>query len=87
MTILSDRQIGEQHARDFLGNDTWKAWKQDFDELMAFRKSLKGKPDADQLAIIKANAQWIAFYDRVLWHSSIQGPLKCTCADCAGKRK
>ena len=44
MLKLNARQIGELEARQFLGDDVWKAYKTDYDQMMAFRKTLKGKP-------------------------------------------
>ena len=48
--------------KDFYGEDVYKAWKQDFDELMAFRKTIKGKPDKWQIAEVELNKVFIEFY-------------------------
>ena len=86
MTQLTARQIGEYDARAFLGEDTWKRWKLMYDEAMAFRKTLKGKPTDEQREQLNANAEWIDFCDRVLWPSVMLGP-RCVCKSCDEKRK
>lgn len=85
---MSDKQLCENDARDFLGDDYWKACKRDYDELMSYRKSLKGKPTEEQMFNIKLNAIWITHYDTILWHSSIMSDRgRCGCARCAVTRK
>jgi hypothetical protein len=56
----------EQECRDFLGDETWKRWKTDYDTLMAFRKTLKGKPTPEQRLILEMNNAFISFYGVVL---------------------
>lgn len=86
MRKLSSREIAEAHAREFLGDETWKRWKLQYDECMAFRKSLKGKPTDEQRLQLATNAAWITFCDYVLWHSSILAAHgKCECAGCQKK--
>ena len=87
MTSLSIRSVCEAHARDFLTDEVWRAWKNDYDQMMAYRKSLKGKPTEDQLFTIRTNADWISFYDQVLWHAPYIGVAKCVCAACSKKRQ
>lgn len=68
-TPISAQKRGEFIARDFLGEDKWKEWKTDYDELMAYRKTIKGKPDEYQSVIIKMNEHFIKFYKTVLFHA------------------
>lgn len=85
---INNRQRGEIDARTFLGDETWRKWKQDYDELMAFRKSLKGKPTDEQRATLEMNAIWIAHYDTVLWHSAwLAQTDRCACATCDRRRQ
>ena len=87
MTAIAVRQVCEFHARAFLGDETWRAWKTDYDSLMAFRKTIKGKPDEAQLFQIRMNSDWIAFYDQVLWHAPFLGVKACVCGKCAKQRQ
>ena len=88
LSTLNSRQLSEIHARDFLGDDLWKDYKKDYDSLMSYRKTLKGKPTEEQMITIKMNADWISYYDRILWHSSILAKHKrCVCATCSQKRQ
>jgi hypothetical protein len=87
MTQLNARQIGEFEARDFLGNETWKRWKTDYDNCMAFRKTIKGKPTEEQMIEIKLNASFIEFYGSVLFHSVSLAKLgMCACTRCGQRR-
>jgi len=72
-------------ARDYLENDVWKAWKADFDELMAYRKTIKDKPDVYQSAILKLNQPWIEFYKTALFH--VAGQSDCGCRRCQTTRQ
>lgn len=72
-------------ARDFHGDIEWKTMKQDFDELMSYRKTLKGKPDVYDKAIIVMNQLFIDFYKTVLFH--IEGKSSCDCRMCELKRQ
>src|SRR5437868_9217204 len=85
---LTARQIGEFEARDFLGEETWKRWKQDYDYCMAYRKTIKGKPDQAQQAILEANAVFIAHYGSMLFHSvRLQRQDLCACKRCGQDRQ
>jgi hypothetical protein len=64
---LTSKQKGELWARDFLGEDTWKRWKQDMDSLLAYRKTLKGKPNEFERFTLETNDVWIKFYNQVLY--------------------
>lgn len=80
---LNARQIGEFEARAFLGDDEWKRMKQDYDACMAHRKTIKGKPDEEQRALLQMNAAFIEFYGSVLFHSvSLQKRGLCGCTRC-----
>lgn len=87
MVQLNARQIGEFEARDFLGEDTWKRWKTDYDDCMAYRKTIKGKPTDEQMAILKMNAGFIEFYGSVLFHSVMLAKNgMCGCTRCGQRR-
>ena len=81
------RQIGEFEARDFLGEETWKRWKLDYDNCMAYRKTLKGKPTEEQMVTLKMNAEFIEFYGSVLFHSALLAKQSlCGCTRCGQQR-
>lgn len=83
MAKLNARQIGELEARQFLGDDVWKAYKADYDQLMAFRKTLKGKPTEEQKIVLAANNAFIDFYGSILFHSArLASSGKCDCTRC-----
>jgi hypothetical protein len=84
---LNARQLGELEARAFLGDDEWKRMKQDYDQCMAYRKTIKGKPDEEQRAMLQMNAAFIEFYGSVLFHStSLQQRNLCGCTRCGQLR-
>lgn len=84
---LTARQIGEYDSRDFHGEETWKRWKQDYDRLMSFRKSLKGKPNGMTRLELALNDQMIEGYDFQLFHSSmLQRYDRCVCGRCSRLR-
>lgn len=86
--VLNERQIGEFESRAFHGDDVWKRWKQDYDDCMAYRKSLKGKPDEEQRVQLQVNALWIEFYGSVLFHSpTLQRTDLCACTRCGQTRQ
>jgi hypothetical protein len=64
---ITAKQRGELWARDFLGEDTWKRWKQDLDYLLAFRKTVKGKPCELQRLQLDLHNGSIKFYNNVLY--------------------
>lgn len=72
-------------ARDFWGDDEWKRMKQDYDELMAYRKSIKGKPTECEKLIIDLNRIWIDFYKYALFHT--EGKPTCDCRRCSMNKK
>lgn len=82
------KQLCELDAREFLEEETWKRWKAMYDECMAFRKTLKGKPTDEQRLQLDMNNGWIDFCDRVLWHSARQAKSsKCVCKSCDERRQ
>jgi len=82
------KQLCELDARDFLEEETWKRWKVQYDEAMAYRKTLKGKPTDEQRIQLDINNDWIAFCDTVLWHSArMAASDRCVCRTCDLKRK
>jgi hypothetical protein len=87
MTMLNAKQIGEFEARDFLGDETWKRWKTDYDNCMAYRKTIKGKPTEEQMVILTMNAAFIEFYGSVLFHSVMKAKTgMCACKRCGQRR-
>jgi len=66
------KQRGELLARDFLGEDVWKAWKQDMDSLLSYRKTIKGKPCELQKLQLELNDGFIKFYNKVLYSGVTQ---------------
>jgi len=87
-TPMSLKQLAELDAREFLEEETWKRWKVLYDEAMAYRKTLKGKPTDEQREQLNANAEWIDFCDRALWHSArLAKTNKCPCKSCDEVRK
>lgn len=84
---FSDKQICEADAREFIGDETYLSWLRDYEQLMAFRKTIKGKPTDEQRIQLQMNNEWIAFYDRVLKHSArMAKQYRCICAGCAKTR-
>lgn len=47
-------------ARVFFGDEEWRRMKTDYDELMRFRKTIKGKPDDATRLQLDLNNQWLA---------------------------
>ena len=70
---ITAKQRGELWARDFLGEDVWKAWKQDMDSLLAFRKTIKGKPCELQRLQLDLHNGSISFYNNVLYSGVTKG--------------
>lgn len=84
---LNAKQIGEFEARAFLGDEEWKRMKQDYDTCMAYRKTIKGKPDEEQRVMLQMNAAFIEFYGSVLFHSvALQKRGLCACTRCGQQR-
>lgn len=84
---LSARQVGELEARDFWGDDVWRRWKTDYDNCMAFRKTLKGKPTDEQKAVLEMNNAFIDFYTFILFHSPrLASSGQCDCGRCGKLR-
>jgi hypothetical protein len=85
MIAINQRQRDESIARDFLTPEWHKHMKQEYEKLMAFRKTIKGKPDEYDRMLLLLNKGFIDFYETVLWHS---GEAKCTCRKCSmGRQK
>lgn len=89
MRKIDARERGELECRAFLGDDVWRRWKTDYDDCMAYRKTLKGKPTEEQRVQIEVNSAFIEFYGSVLFHSPTLAmliPNKCVCTRCGQKR-
>jgi hypothetical protein len=72
------------NAREFLGDEFWKSCKTDYDLLMAYRKTLKGKPDDFQRLTLDLNKIFIDFYGTLLFHGDSN---PCQCRYCSQKRE
>lgn len=87
MAQINARQIGEIDAKAFLGDETWRKWKTDYDQCMAYRKTIKGKPTDEQRVTLEMNAIFIEFYGSVLFHSTrLAASNRCACTRCGQKR-
>jgi len=65
--------------RELAGEEFWKKEKADYDELMAYRKSIRGKPDEYQKAKLEINKILIDHYNRMIFHT---GRSNCDCKGC-----
>lgn len=84
---LSHGAIGEFDSRDFHTDEVWKKWKTDLDGLLAFKKTIKQKPDEYQRIILDINQSWIEYYNSVLFHSPrLAKTNRCDCHSCGKKR-
>ena len=70
---LTPKQIGEYEAKAFLGEECWVKHKQIYDEMLSYRKSLKGKPTDEQRATLELDRLWIDFYSKVLYNHKNTG--------------
>lgn len=53
--------------RDFLGNETYLAWLQDYEQMRQFRNAVsKRRPNDQEIATLQCNKPWEAFYRSVL---------------------
>lgn len=87
MIKLNNHQLGELAARDFLEDGFWKAYKQDYDACMSFRKTIKGKPTDAERALLALNNTFIEFYSSILFHSAaLDSHKKCACLRCTQKK-
>lgn len=68
---LNAKQVAEQECRAFLGDDVWRRWKTDYDNCMAFRKTLKGKPTEEQRLVLDMNNAFISFYGVALFRNQL----------------
>lgn len=66
--------------QDFHGDD-YKRMKAHYDELMHFRKTVKGKPTLEQRLQLICNNEDIEFYQTVLFHDGNDFRL-CDCRRC-----
>lgn len=84
---LTAKEIGEFDSRDFHTDEVWKRMKNDLDELLAFRKTIKQKPDEFQKLVLEMNQVWIDYYNTTLFHSScLAMSNRCDCRRCGKKR-
>lgn len=85
---LKPSQIGAFEAREFLGAETWSKWNLEMEQLLAYRKKLKGKPDEYEKVILELHDALLEFYGSVLFHSSsLARRGRCVCTSCAKKRQ
>lgn len=66
-------------ARDFLGEEEYKRMKMHYDELMHFRKTVKGKPTLEERLQLTINNDKLEFYQTVLFHNALGN---CDCRKC-----
>lgn len=71
--------------RDFFGDEEYKRMKTHYDELMRFRKTIKGKPNLEQRIQLLCNNEIIDWYKTILFH--IEGSAKCDCRRCSLKKQ
>lgn len=60
-------ELAEIRQKEFLTPEVWGKWKLDLDGLLAFRKTIKGKPTDEQMFQLELNKVWITFYKRALF--------------------
>jgi hypothetical protein len=81
------RELAELDARDFWGDEFWLDTKRFYDSLMAYRKSIKGKPDQWQRVMLHLNEAHIYSSAIILFHSAHQARYdRCGCPYCAKLR-
>lgn len=84
---ISARERGELESKDWLGAEVWGRYKASLDEMLAYRKSVKGPPDVLQKACIDSNKESIAWYEGQLFHSPMLAAHgDCVCVRCAEKK-
>lgn len=84
---LNPREIGESESREFLGEETWKRYKTNLDNLLGFKKTIKGKPDVLDRFTLDTNQHWINFYSSILFHSTVLSKSDlCGCHKCGVTR-
>lgn len=67
--------------REFLGEEEFKQMKTHYDELMRFRKLIKGKPTLNQRIELLCNAETLEYYQTVLFHTGTNFK-PCDCRRC-----
>lgn len=72
------------NAKEFLG-EYYNEFLIDYESLMRFRKTIKGKPDEYTRAQLELNNMFIDYYKTILFHDPINN--KCTCRNCDLVRK
>lgn len=82
---FTKRQRDILAARDWHGEEEWKRMNSDYESLLAFRKTIKGKPDAFQKMQLEFNKGWIDFYKYILFHNMDR--YDCTCRKCEEERQ
>jgi hypothetical protein len=88
LCYLSAKDIGEFESRDMLGEQDWKRMKQQLDDLLAYRKTIKGAPTDAQRIILDGNRLIIDSLSSSLFHSFFlqRNGDRCVCKGCADKR-
>lgn len=71
--------------RDFYGEEEYKRMKMHYDELMHFRKTIKGKPTLEQRIQLLCNNEDLEFYQTALFHNPNR--TNCDCRMCQYKRQ
>lgn len=84
---LTTKEIGEFDSRDFHTDEAWKRMKNNLDELLAFRKTIKQKPTEYERWLLDTNQFWIDHYNTTLFHSArLAMSNRCDCQRCGKKR-
>jgi hypothetical protein len=64
--MLERRPIHQIQNREFFDPEFYKTMLRDFEDIRFRRKQLKGRPDAEQMAIIACEKEFETFYKRFL---------------------
>lgn len=67
MIKITEKMRKEFEMREYHGDEFWNKTKRELDEMLAYRKTIKGKPDVYQKAMIELNAPFISLYKRMLF--------------------
>lgn len=73
---ITPLQKAEYQRREFFTDEVWLKWKQEYDTLMSYRKTIKGKPTPEQMFILEENAWTIKFLKRLLFGVELIDPKK-----------
>ena len=66
--LMTEKQKSELIQREYYGDEFWKKTKQELDEMLAYRKSIKCKPDVFQQAQLALDKPFIKYYKHVVFN-------------------